>query len=1583
MFLNLILFSIFLYHINCIKKFSIDSQGGNIITIKLKQKKGECSSIAITEKGTFIKYASNSSIISVSEVVPNLVWTSPSYTKSFICQYDDNNIILTRDNNAYKITLNEDDISCSQISISTISPISLISLQCNYDIHNYIVSYSDESRSNFYIYYDSNNINIFSNSNGDQIKYYSCFFVDTTQILCINVLSLQTKYTIYELSSNSLNQIHEGILIPENGHENEGAIIKYWSKQEILICINSKKDFNLYCYLFKASPNVEVIGSSFPSPIIKEVANDINYCQIEKLSSENLYISICLSHYYRTKYYLSIFQFINGNGLIIYGSSNDYINLEFFLSSISFISITSFDNDSAGIFFRDIDSDSMIFMFYLKCGKIFDRAPKSDVEPTSCDGIDNQVTDYYYDECTHSFMRIPVGYSTYERDQFCKIKKIVCDSASDYVLDDNYNEGTYECWKKTPNRYYYDESTYSKLFKKCYRSCLTCSGVGDQDDNKCILCDEANGFYHFEDASKQHQCHHKDEPIEKYFFDSTKFVQCRIECLTCQELSTDSVINSDKDTKCLKCDIANGYWPQVDKPSNCIKNDLTNIIGYFAISSYQTWEKCFPGCKYCTKLGESIYNTKCNKIATDSSYCSNNYFPVKEEEDDASLENKNCLKGGEVYNKYYFDSTEQKFKKCNEACLKCNEASNDSQNTKCLECDILNNYYPREDATSICYKYDESKYPTLEIPQYYYFDPNTKKYKKCQTGCLYCKEQINPNENDTQCYKKCDEIINYFPLDGSNEDNLNCYSKSKQGYYFGQDNKIYKCPKQCFNCSLDVSDENKVKCHECNNDLGFYELEEGSSVVNYKDCRTIRAENLLSPGTIDLLAPINTVLVYNKFRKCINACTKCTAPSSDPLNTHCLAKQCKDEYSYILNYEDICYPNQQNLQYHFLYVNSNLNEKYYKPCYETCETCSTSGNKQNNNCISCRAGYIKHPNTNIYPNNCVFDCLSINNYFYLDEDNNDEYTCVDKCPETYPYLLESKKQCLKSCSYSEDYKYSRDWICLNACPIGTIPDNNGECQIVSENCIRSDLETKIILNDISNKDINEFAVDYCHDYSFTSQQVTVIENKLNEFTIYIYKSRDCLNSFITDKYFPDLSVCFSDLKKYYKISKNHDLIVLIMNIQKDSNIRVEYKIYNSITCEELDLSQCSQSNVYTEVKMTNHYIFQDEYIEKAKQMYEKGIIVYNRNDSFFTDICYQFTSSDDKDIILEDRVQLYYTNIDNMCERNCYKDVDFDNRIIKCRCELKTKFMQEETEDNKEYGSGIGSVSIEVVKCAKKAFLWNYFRKNIGSYTALISIVAEFPVIFFFFKLGLSQVKVYLIPFMGGNPPKHSIANKNNNQNNNKGATDNNINNNEIIDPSNQIKEEIISNSKSENEEKDSYDSLIEKKRKYKNKNYDIYKEIKDHDDLNDVELFDAISFDKRSFWRFYWEELQRTQTIIYTFFFYTPLTPKYFKILLFIFNTILCFEFNAFFYFKNYISVKFFSPNHDFSWYVDHIFDRIISVCVCTVFFNLLIRVLTSRSVPLVFQNSVSSTLFPLGFPLFSGDISGHVYAAGGRVRK
>ena len=135
-------------------------------------------------------------------------------------------------------------------------------------------------------------------------------------------------------------------------------------------------------------------------------------------------------------------------------------------------------------------------------------------------------------------------------------------------------------------------------------------------------------------------------------------------------------------------------------------------------------------------------------------------------------------------------------------------------------------------------------------------------------------------------------------------------------------------------------------------------------------------------------------------------------------------------------------------------------------------------------------------------------------------------------------------------------------MCIE-CPPGTKYTIFGDCVSVSNNCIKSELESKYILNDINEANINEFIVNYCHDYSYTSQQISVIKNKLEEYEIFIYKNKDCIYEFFEDIInFPDLSVCFDELKELNKIKKNRVLIIMIMNIyNKNTNIQVEYKIF--------------------------------------------------------------------------------------------------------------------------------------------------------------------------------------------------------------------------------------------------------------------------------------------------------------------------------------------------------------------------------------------------------------------------------------
>ena len=1607
-------FILFIYYSYCFKGFTIEIQGKNILTAKITGQ-GDCTSIALTEEGTLIKYKSDSSIISTYKFSNSNVLVK-GYSKSFMCQYSNNKVVLTRDKSIYEIEFKSNGVD-TIIKIGDVSE-NIISLHCDKTTNNYIYTYLSSNSQQYMFKLSNNNSPYDSASQSNTISSSSCFIISSTLVLCINIINAQKKIQYFYHNPQSLTStpISGEINLDDDSiyeiYEIKGSMIKYYANDEILLCLIVKpeliSDIFLYCYMLNADINsnpkkLEI--KSTESPVFKaieKIETDINFCQIEKLS-DNLYASVCLSYYYRTSYLLSIFKF-NSNKFEIYTNTNDFQNLKFELLKRSKISLTAFNENTLGIFYRDIDDDSMIHVFYPNCGKDFDNVPKEG-ENTCQELSSTPISGFYFDECSHRFSKLPTGYLTYEKNQFCQIKNIACDNIN-YFLDIDDNDTKYICRNKENinlrRNYFFDlsETDNNKKFKKCFRSCLTCNVIGTEDDNKCLTCDEEKGFYSFGFiASKPNQCYHKDVPIEHYYFNqqSNGFKECRKECLTCTEFSPDlsedqnDKTDESKDTKCTKCNT--NYFPQVDKPSNCIRYDRNNpsnennIKYHYFNSDYQRWEKCTDGCIYCSKYGDSIYETNCEKIG--NVYCDTekDYYPVEYDDPSDTTINNKCFKKGNRYDYYYFNEDFNMFKKCPTPCLQCDN------NRTCLvdKCDTKNNYFPREDNHAICYEYKKNPYKYIYN---YYFDPNTKLFKRCHKSCDKCKEQIDVSDDDTQC-NKCKNIDSYYPLEGteSNTDNINCYHKNRIGYYLNDDTYIiHKCPEKCSKCeytSLSSSGSKEAYCTSCNNELKFYQVEglfhiyeSTNEVSKYMPCYTWRAEKLLSPTTNEQ-PPLNTLLVGNVFKICHQACTQCTAisPNTEKFITHCQAKKCNTDYYYVQNNEDICYPKDEYFPLHFAYYDPILNEYYFKPCYQTCQKCAGDGTKRNNNCTECREGYIWHPNDVTNGGNCIFDCLKLahNNYYYLDEDNNDEYICVEKCPEEYPFLQPVKKRCLKSCDTDSELKYSKDRICVKKCPDKTTDNLKKECVSVSNECIKSDLESNLILYDINDTNINKIIVDYCHDYSYTSSQVNNVMNKLNEFNITIYKNKKCVHEFYGNNInFPDLSVCFNDLREHYDISPTQDFIVMIMNIYNgDSYIKVEYKVFDSITCQELDLANCSIKNIFTDIDMSLYFDASD--IRKSKDMYiNKNINVYDRDHPFFTDICYQYTYKGDKDMILQDRVDIYYQDISKICEKNCKPQADFDKKLIRCGCDLKEKFLvnNDESVDDK-WNFGVNGVSVDVLKCSGKAFLWENFKENIGSYTALVLIVAEFPVVIYFIINGLSQVKIFLIPFMGSNPPKkksingsseNAESNKESNSNSKKSENESENNDNNINNVINSEKINKLSSSHSRSLKKlqtiktissnlqsskgfsdnKTEDSLIKKdlsesRQEFVKKKYDIYKDIIDIEDLNDVELYDARNLDKRTFCQFYYQELKNTQPIIYSFFYYTHLTPRYFKILHFIFNTTLCFVLNAFFFSKYYISEKCFDFENSFYWYFTNIYDRIIYTCVCTVMVSLILRVLTS----------------------------------------
>ena len=87
----------------------------------------------------------------------------------------------------------------------------------------------------------------------------------------------------------------------------------------------------------------------------------------------------------------------------------------------------------------------------------------------------------------------------------------------------------------------------------------------------------------------------------------------------------------------------------------------------------------------------------------------------------------------------------------------------------------------------------------------------------------------------------------------------------------------------------------------------------------------------------------------------------------------------------------------------------DTNNKLYKKCFYTCETCKIKGDNEFHNCLKCNDEFIFAINNNNYFN-CVKNC----SYYYYYLDNNNNYHCTENlaCPPEYSKLIQDKNLCV-------------------------------------------------------------------------------------------------------------------------------------------------------------------------------------------------------------------------------------------------------------------------------------------------------------------------------------------------------------------------------------------------------------------------------------------------------------------------------------------------------------------------------------------------------------------------------------------
>ena len=206
------------------------------------------------------------------------------------------------------------------------------------------------------------------------------------------------------------------------------------------------------------------------------------------------------------------------------------------------------------------------------------------------------------------------------------------------------------------------------------------------------------------------------------------------------------------------------------------------------------------------------------------------------------------------------------------------------------------------------------------------------------------------------------------------------------------------------------------------------------------------------------------------------------------------------------------------------------------------------------------------------------------------------------------------------------------------------------------------------------------------------------------------------------------------MRNYYNISNLSILTFVQLELDNDNEKsfinQVEYQAFNNKK-EILDLSKCKDVNIQIYHSIKGGINLDIESISNYNNL---GIDIFNINDSFFHDLCYSCSDSNN-DIILEDRIRNIYQNY-SLCNQECtYNNINLENITIACNCSVKQSLGFEITPLNleEEKKSSFMDSNIGVLRCYNLVFSFENKLNNIGFliFIVLLIINAFFLILYY------------------------------------------------------------------------------------------------------------------------------------------------------------------------------------------------------------------------------------------------------------
>ena len=177
----------------------------------------------------------------------------------------------------------------------------------------------------------------------------------------------------------------------------------------------------------------------------------------------------------------------------------------------------------------------------------------------------------------------------------------------------------------------------------------------------------------------------------------------------------------------------------------------------------------------------------------------------------------------------------------------------------------------------------------------------------------------------------------------------------------------------------------------------------------------------------------------------------------------------------------------------------------------------------------------------------------------------------------------------------------------------------------------------------------------------------------------------------------DLGECETKLREEYHINDSLNLIYIKQEntMAKSWEKNIQYEVFEPINFTKLNLSICDEYTINIYVKM--------DLSEDTKGIYEElksmGYDMFNINDPFYQDICIPYTSTNNTDILLSDRIDYIYNNKDSQCQPNCqFSSYLLNTSYMNCTCDAKIDNTNNKKNDKKFNGKKLYESFYDVLK---------------------------------------------------------------------------------------------------------------------------------------------------------------------------------------------------------------------------------------------------------------------------------------------